>query len=91
MTISRIKAWHMVDPDAARKQILSAFQECEGCAEETAEQLGVHYQTLFRLMKSDPVLSDAIVMARLKFIAKGVVQRGWGDWHELSAVGEATQ
>jgi hypothetical protein len=84
MTVSKIKAWHIVDPEAARQRVMGVFEECEGCSEETAEQLGIHYQTFLRLIKSDPKLSEAILEARLTFIAKGITQRGWGDWHEAA-------
>lgn len=81
MTITEIKALHMVDPARARKEILEQLEKCLGNAELAAKQFDCNYRTILRIIQSDPILDKAVLKLRKKLESQGVGQRGHGDWH----------
>lgn len=47
-----------------REHVAIVLEGCGGSVSEAARQLGVDRNTLYRMMRSEPAIADAVVRAR---------------------------
>lgn len=81
MTVSKLKALHIVNPDEARSKIVDMFIECEGRMQATCDALDIHYLTLRRMVRADSTLAGMLNQARATLIDEGYSFPGVGEFH----------
>lgn len=81
MTISDIKALMITHPAVAREAIKNTFTDSNCSWLHVCTHFGVSRTTMWRIIKGDADLRAFVSNLREELRAKGISQRGYGDWH----------
>ena len=79
MSVTRLKALLISDPQAGRERILNAYREANGNGRVAAEILDTSYQTVGRIIRGDSMLAGMILRLRNELKQAGVRQAGVGE------------
>jgi hypothetical protein len=79
MSVTKLKALLISDPQGGRERILDAYDLANGNGRVAAEILETSYQTVGRIIRSDSILAGMILRLRSQLKKSGVRQVGVGE------------